>query len=55
MRCTPGATRFVTYDVALNRACAAYCRTILNWPAMIRWTAAARAAPMEAEELDMES
>ncbi len=50
----PVATRFVTYDVGLSRECAAYTRTILNWPAMAEWIAAAKAEPMELEELDME-
>jgi glutathione S-transferase len=50
----PVATRFVTYDVALNRECAAYARAILNWPAMTEWIAAAKAEPMELEELDVE-
>jgi len=50
----PVATRFLTYDVGLSRECAAYTRTILNWPAMGEWSAAAKAEPMELEELDME-
>jgi glutathione S-transferase len=50
----PVAARFITYDVGLSRECAAYCRTILNWPAMAEWTAAAKAEPMELEELDVE-
>ena len=50
----PVVTRFVTYDVQLNRACMAYCRAIQKWPAMAEWTAAAKAEPSELEELDME-
>ena len=50
----PVVTRFATYDVQLNRECAAYCRTIQKWPAMVEWTAAAKAEPAELEELDME-
>jgi glutathione S-transferase len=50
----PVATRFATYDVPLNRECAAYCRAIQKWPAMVEWTAAAKAEPAELEELDME-
>jgi len=50
----PVVTRVVTYDVGLNRECAAYCRTILNWPAMVEWAAGAKAEPTELEELDME-
>ena len=39
---------------ALNRECAAYCRTIMKWPAMAEWVADAKAEPAELEELDME-
>jgi glutathione S-transferase len=50
----PVVTRFTTYDVQLNRECTAYCRAIMKWPAMVEWTAAAKAEPAELEELDME-
>ena len=50
----PVVTRFLTYDVRLNRECAAYCRTIMKWPAMVEWVADAKAEPAELEELDME-
>jgi glutathione S-transferase len=50
----PVVTRFLTYDVALNRECAAYCRTIMKWPAMAEWVDEAKAEPAELEELDME-
>jgi glutathione S-transferase len=50
----PVVTRFITYDVALNRECAAYCRTIMKVPAMMEWIEAAKAEPSEIEELDME-
>jgi glutathione S-transferase len=50
----PVVARFATYDVQLNRECAAYCRAILRWPAVREWTAAAKAEPAELEELDME-
>jgi glutathione S-transferase len=50
----PVVTRFLTYDVPLNRECAAYCRTIMKWPAMAEWVADAKAEPAELEELDME-
>ncbi|HWM28646.1 MAG TPA: glutathione S-transferase family protein [Woeseiaceae bacterium] len=50
----PVVTRFLTYDVALNRECAAYCRAIMKWPAMIEWIEDAKAEPSELEELDME-
>jgi glutathione S-transferase len=50
----PVVTRFATYDVQLNRECTAYGRAIRKWPAMVEWTAAAKAEPAELEELDME-
>jgi glutathione S-transferase len=50
----PVVTRFETYDVALNRECAAYTRTILRLPAMQDWIESAKEEPAELEELDME-
>lgn len=50
----PVATRFLTYDVKLNKACSDYCRTIMAMPEMQEWLAAALAEPEEIEELDME-
>jgi glutathione S-transferase len=50
----PVCTRFVTYDVALDGACAAYCRRIMALPAMAEWIAAAQSEPEEVEELDVE-
>lgn len=50
----PVVTRFLTYDVRLNRECAAYSRAIMKWPAMAEWVADAKAEPAELEELDME-
>ena len=50
----PVATRFRTYDVKLDAACAAYVERILSLPEMIEWTAAAYAEPDEVEELDAE-
>jgi glutathione S-transferase len=50
----PVVTRFDTYDVALDRRCAAYCRRILAWPALAAWRAAARAEPEELLELEVE-
>jgi glutathione S-transferase len=50
----PVATRFLTYDVELDRACQAYCRAIMAWPAMVEWVVDAKAEPAELEELDME-
>ena len=50
----PVATRFLTYDVALDEVCAAYCRTIMTMPAMQEWMAAAVEEPDDIEELEME-
>jgi glutathione S-transferase len=50
----PVCTRFLTYDVNLDAAAAAYCRTIMSWPAMAEWVEAAKAEPAELEELDVE-
>ncbi len=50
----PVCTRFLTYDVKLDDACADYCGSIMVWPAMEEWGAAARAEPEELEELDIE-
>jgi glutathione S-transferase len=50
----PVATRFHTYDVALDRASADYCETILNLPDMLEWIEAAKAEPDAVEELEAE-
>lgn len=50
----PVVTRFLTYDVKLNKACYEYCKTIMAMPEMKEWVAAAKAEPDEIEELDME-
>ncbi len=50
----PVCLRFLTYDVALDRASAAYCRAIAQWPALQSWIAAAKEEPEELEELDAE-
>lgn len=50
----PVVTRFITYDVALDRACAAYCKRIIELPAMQEWIEAARKEPEEIDELDAE-
>ncbi len=50
----PVVTRFVTYDVKLDKKCAAYGAHILAMPEMIEWTAAAKLEPEEIDELDME-
>lgn len=50
----PVVTRFITYDVAIDPACVAYCDTIMALPAMKEWVAAAEAEPDEIDELDAE-
>ncbi len=50
----PVVTRFSTYEVRLDRDCAAYCERISALPDMIAWREAALVEPDEFEELDME-
>ena len=50
----PVVTRFLTYDVKLNRACIEYSRTIMAMPEMVEWIAAAKLEPDDIEELDMD-
>ena len=50
----PVVTRFLTYDVKLNRPCIEYTRTIMAMPEMAEWIAAAKLEPDDIEELDMD-
>jgi glutathione S-transferase len=50
----PVCTRFLTYDVKLDKASAAYCKAIMAMPAMQEWAEAAKTEPDELEELDVE-
>jgi glutathione S-transferase len=50
----PVTRRFLTYNVPINAASAAYCATISEWAPMKAWLAAALAEPEEMEELDAE-
>jgi glutathione S-transferase len=50
----PVATRFATYDVALDPACAGYRDRILALPQMRAWTAEALKEPDEVQELEVE-
>ncbi len=50
----PVVTRFLTYDIPLDKACLAYCKRIMELPAMQEWVAAAKAEPDEIDELDAE-
>jgi glutathione S-transferase len=50
----PVVTRFLTYDVKLDKACADYCKTIMAMPEMGEWIKAAKKERDDIEELDME-
>ena len=50
----PVCSRFATYDVKLDAACAGYRDLILRWPPMAEWCEAAKSEPEEVEELDVE-
>jgi len=50
----PVVTRFLTYDVKLNRQCAGYSERIMALPDMVAWRSAAMLEPEELEGLDME-
>jgi glutathione S-transferase len=50
----PVVTRFATYDVPLDKTCAAYSKRILELPAMREWIAAAKLEPDDIDELEAE-
>ena len=50
----PVVTRFRTYEVKLDAACAGYCESILGWPLIQEWAAAAQSEPDDVEELEVE-
>ncbi|CAN5333431.1 glutathione S-transferase family protein [soil metagenome] len=50
----PVVTRFLSYDVSLDKECVAYCKRIMELPAMQEWVEAARLEPDEIDELDAE-
>ncbi|MGH8829571.1 MAG: glutathione S-transferase family protein [Polaromonas sp.] len=50
----PVVTRFLTYDVPLDKTCAAYAKRIMELPAMKEWVAEAKKEPDEIDELDAE-
>ena len=50
----PVVTRFLTYDVAIDKTCAAYCKRIMALPAMKEWVDEAKKEPEEIDELDAE-
>jgi glutathione S-transferase len=50
----PVVTRFRTYDIKLDPVCERYARTVMAWPDMQEWWAAAQHEPEQIEELDVE-
>ena len=50
----PVATRFLTYDVKVDAACAKYCQAVIAMPEMIEWIEAAKSEPIGIEELEVE-
>jgi glutathione S-transferase len=50
----PVCTRFLTYSVKLDPACAGYCAAIMAMPQMQEWVEAAKREPDEVMELDVE-
>jgi glutathione S-transferase len=50
----PVVTRFRSYDVKMEGVCERYCQTIMAWPDMREWFAAAQHEPEQIDELDVE-
>jgi glutathione S-transferase len=50
----PVVTRFLTYDIPLDKTCAAYAKRMMELPALKEWFAAAATEPDEIDELDAE-
>lgn len=50
----PVVTRFLSYDVALDKDCAAYCKRIMELAPMQTWVKAAKAEPEAIDELEAE-
>jgi len=50
----PVVTRFLTYDIPLDKASAAYAKCIMALPAMQEWIAEAQKEPDDIDELDAE-
>ena len=50
----PVATRFLSYDVALDELSAGYVETVMRWPPMVEWVADSRNEPEEIIELDLD-
>jgi len=50
----PVVTRFLTYDVKLDRACADYAAHVMAWPDVVEWLAAAKLEQTDIDELEVE-
>jgi glutathione S-transferase len=50
----PVATRFTTYDVALDPVCESYRERIMAMPEMQQWIVAAKLEPADIDELEVE-
>ncbi|MDB5869550.1 MAG: glutathione S-transferase-like protein [Polaromonas sp.] len=50
----PVVTRLLTYDVAIDKTSAGYCKRIMDLPAMQEWVAEAKKEPKDIDELDAE-
>jgi len=50
----PVVTRFMTYDVKLDRTLTAYASAVMGMPEMQEWIEAAKAEPADIEELEVE-
>lgn len=50
----PVATRFRSYDVALDAVCTGYAAQVFAWPPMQEWIDAALREPEQIEELEVE-
>jgi glutathione S-transferase len=50
----PVVTRFMTYDVKLEKRLKAYCSLIMEMPEMQEWIAAAKLEPDDIQELEVE-
>ena len=50
----PVVTRFLTYNVKLDKACKAYCKTITALPDVMEWIDAAKLEHEDIDELDVE-
>lgn len=50
----PVVTRFQSYDVQLEDACASYCAHIRKWAPLLEWSEAAQREPELIDELEVE-